>query len=197
MSKKECFELLKKIASTQDETKKLMVVLVDELLAKTLKLNMVDVYERCLPHIPVDPLESSGLTLFDLDHVVDKYQNDHSIRDCILSIMNVVPQDDDEASLPIEELIKVHEFMLSELEALVSAYKKMPHRESMDKKALTLSLQAIISAKVQEKFGYNYSLVDKSVIKNHSELSMNTKFARLTMQMQSEMSEITGCGLFS
>lgn len=192
MSRKECFDLLKKIAESQDETKKLMGTLVDEVLAGKLAAKMVEVYERALPAIPPDPLEARGMTLFDLDHLVDKYQNDPAIRDCILNIMNVVPQDEEEVNVSIEQLIKVHEFMLNELGKLVSAYKKMPNKDELDKKALMLAVQALISARVQTKFGYSYLLIDKAIVKNHSELSMNTKFARLTMQMQSEMSEITG-----
>ncbi|UKJ89880.2 hypothetical protein MACJ_003134 [Theileria orientalis] len=192
ISKKECIELLKKIADSQDETKALMATVVDELLSKKLKSSLIDVYQRCCASIPPDPLESEGLTLFDLDHVVDRYQNDPAIRDSIVKIMTIVPPEDGDPVLSIEEIIRIHEFMLSELEGIVASYKSLPNRESLEKKVLTLAVQTLISSRVQQKFGYKYTLVDKSVIKNHSELSMNTRFARLNMQMQSEMSEMTG-----
>ncbi|XP_953306.1 uncharacterized protein TA10615 [Theileria annulata] len=192
MTRKECFDLLKKIADSQDETKNLMATLVDDILNGRLPSKILDVYQRALPAIPNDPLESRGLTLFDLDHLVDKYQNDPSIRECILNIMNMAPTEGDDENISLDELIKVHEYMLAELGKMVSSYRKMPNKDSLDKKALTVALQALISAKVQDKFGYSYSSIDRAVIKNHTDLSMNTKFARLTMQMQSEMSEITG-----
>ncbi|AFZ81527.1 hypothetical protein BEWA_009410 [Theileria equi strain WA] len=192
MSRSAVLDLLNKISASQDATKNLMLSLIDDLLNDKCKDTLLDVYERALPLIPADPLETLGMTIFDLDHIVERYQHDPLVRESIIKIMNIPDSQDDNVNISVEEILDVHEFMFTQLEALVKTYKNLPNKESLDKKCITVTLQSIVSAKVEKKFGYNTASIDKAVLKNHEELSMNTQFARLTMQMQSEMSEITG-----
>lgn len=193
MTRQDCLELLSKIIISQEQTKKLMSGLVSGLLDGTCEETLEAVYELTKPDLPPDPLEAKGLSLFDLDYLVDRFQNDSTVRETIMKIMNMPLTDDlDDVELSCDEILEIHEFMLSELETMVAYYRTMPDRELFDKKSLTVAMQALISAKVQRRYGISHGKIDRAVIRNHSELTMNNKFSRLTMQMQTQMAEITG-----
>ncbi|KAK2194448.1 hypothetical protein BdWA1_001711 [Babesia duncani] len=196
MSRKECLDLLSKIVASQDKARELMNSLVESILASNFGESLWDLYSRVLPSVPLDPLEARGLTLFDLDFLVERYQNDPAVREYIVKIMNI-PQVDpntepSEVQVTVQEVVAIHEYMLQQLQHYIQEFRAIPNHDELDKKVVTVTLQALISAKVQEQFKITHTALDRAIIHHHGELSMNQHFTRLTMHMQSEMAEVTG-----
>lgn len=195
MTKAECIELLKGIVKSQEETKIVMKKLTSDLINNPLRLEQV--YTKASQMQPEDPMEQWGVTVIDLDHLIEKYQHDPIVKDYILKIMNSpgindTTLSDDVRNITISQILAIHEYMLSELESVVREFKSLQNRQTMEIKTLTIAAQAIVAAKVEEKFNLTSDQVESAVIINHAELTASHAFTRLTMQMQTEMSELIG-----
>ncbi|ORM40087.1 uncharacterized protein BXIN_1321 [Babesia sp. Xinjiang] len=194
LSRADVLDLLAKIAVSQEKAKTLIKTLVKELIENDFKETMEELYQRIVNEVPIDPLKTKGLTLFDLDYLVERYQNDPAVRAHIMRMINL-PQGDveeDETDIPADDVVAVYEFMLAELQNLQTTQQPLTAQPELNTNAASLTVQAIIAAKVQDKFGYTSIQIDRAITNHQGELGMNTKFARLAMQIQSEMTEITG-----
>ncbi|GFE53386.1 apicomplexa specific secreted signal peptide [Babesia ovis] len=194
MTRNDVLDLLAKIAASQEKAKTLLQKLVKEIIGNGFNESMEDLYNRVVKDVPVDPLKARGLTLFDLDYLVERYQNDPAVRAHIMTMINLpmAEEQDDERDIAPDEIVSVYEFMLKELQELQNNQQPLTSQPNLNTNAASIAVQAIIAAKVQNKFGYTSVQIDRAITKHQGELGMNTKFARFAMQIQSEMTEITG-----
>ncbi|GIX61532.1 uncharacterized protein BcabD6B2_09670 [Babesia caballi] len=194
MTRTDVLELLAKIAASQEKAKALLKDLVREIMSNDFSETMEELYQRIVKDVPVDPLKAKGLNLFDLDYLVERYQNDPAVRTHIMQMINVPASDnkEDDVDIAPDDIVAVYEFMLGELQNLQATQPPLTAQPQVNTNAASLAVQAIIAAKVQSRFGYTSVQIDRAITKNQGELGMNTKFARLAMQIQSEMTELAG-----
>merc|ERR1712217_859562 len=105
-----------------------------ELLKQSLTFEKT--YARVKEVQPSDPLEKYGISMMDFDQLLDKYQSDPSVREAIAKIMGA-PNPGSTANekvqaITVSEIIKVHKYMLEELENVVTYFEKSPNRESYE-----------------------------------------------------------------
>ncbi|CDR96785.1 hypothetical protein, conserved [Babesia bigemina] len=194
MTRMDVLNLLKKIMQSQEKAKTMLRSLVQEIIDNDFSETVDGLYRRIVNDVPVDPLKSKGLTLLDLDYLVERYQGDYEIRTQIIEMISqpAAEQEEDDVDIPSEVVISIYEYMLAELQGLQTRQQPMTTLPDLNVSAASLAVQAIIAAKVQKKFGYTPVQVDRSVTRNQAELGMSNKFARLAIQIQSEMTDLTG-----
>ncbi|KAK1444443.1 hypothetical protein BgAZ_103490 [Babesia gibsoni] len=194
MSRADVLDLLAKIAASQEKAKSVLKTLVTRIIDNDFTESMEEIYKNILPDVPVDPLKAKGLSLFDLDYLVERHQNDMAVREHIMKMIHMPPTEEEGEQVDInpDKIVQVYEFMLEELQSLQSNENPLASQPDVNANAASLTVQAIVAAKVQTKFGYTSVQIDRAITKHQAELGMNTKFSRLAMQIQSEMTEITG-----
>merc|ERR1712217_1442 len=160
--------------------------ITSELMEK--KLTFDQTYDRIKAVEPEDSLEKHRLSVADFDQLLREYGSDPQIKEGVRRMMGVqnTKVDADKVVLPVAKVIDVHAYMLEELNDLVTtvdALKKQVPREHYNMKTVTLAVQAIIDAKVEEKFSVKSGEVELAVIRHHGELAPDQKFANLSKQM--------------
>eukprot|EP00820_Chromera_velia_P014948 Cvel_25030.t1-p1 / transcript=Cvel_25030.t1 / gene=Cvel_25030 / organism=Chromera_velia_CCMP2878 / gene_product=hypothetical protein / transcript_product=hypothetical protein / location=Cvel_scaffold2777:16873-23770(+) / protein_length=328 / sequence_SO=supercontig / SO=protein_coding / is_pseudo=false len=188
-TKEQVLSILKEIISSQEKIKELMKNLSTEL--RQGKLGFDETYERVTKAQPEDPLEKYGLSMGDFDALLDRHQHDPEIRTCIGTIMGPPPSlsnlQGKVQSVTAATIVEVHKFMLEELRKLVTDFKNDRQKKrgsQYDMKTVTIAAQAIVGAKVEEKFQLSTEQVEAAVILNSEALQRDAEFARLNMEMQ-------------
>mmetsp|Transcript_67971 Transcript_67971/g.199634 ORF Transcript_67971/g.199634 Transcript_67971/m.199634 type:complete len:252 (+) Transcript_67971:68-823(+) len=194
VTKEQVQQILNEIVDSQEKMKAHMKALTDKLLANPITLEQT--YHLVRDVQPDDPLERHGLTMMDFDQLLSKYQSDPQVREGLARIMGAPDQSamaNQGAVASAKRVIEVHAFMLQELEKLVQYYfTSVKNKEAYDMKTVTLALQAIVGAKVQEKFDMSSEDIEMAVIKHHSTLATDQEFERVNMKMQMVMAQIMG-----
>jgi len=186
-------QILREIVESHEKMRTHMKALTQELLAK--KLDFEQTYQRVKDVQPEDPLERNGLNMAEFDTLLGKYQHDVQVKEDIGKIMGMPTNPSSEpakASVPARKVIDVHSFMLEELEKLVQHVGIMPDKVSYDMKTVTLAAQAIVGAKVEEKFSLTSEDIERAVIEHHTSLATDQEFAAVNMKMQQAMAFLMG-----
>jgi hypothetical protein len=147
---------------------------------------------------PEDPLERYGLSMNDFDQLLSKYQSDPEVRNGIAKIMGVPDSDrgnDKTSTAKASRVVEVHCFMEEELSKVVKYFNKLNNKDSYDVKLVTLAAQAIVGAKVEERFGWTSEDIERVVLKNHEELAKDQEFAKVNQKMRQTMNELVGEGM--
>lgn len=188
-------EIIASIVESQEKMRSHMRALTKELL-KSPSTAFDDVYKRVLEVQPTDPLEKRGLSMADFDQLLNKYQGDPEVRLGIARIMGVPPEMPASGGpakmVAAEKTVEVHAFMLSELEKLLGGFMAVPDRSSYDVKTVTLAAQAIVGAKVEEKYGLTSEDIEHAVVAHQSTLATDQEFASINMKMQQTMAQLMG-----
>lgn len=79
--------------------------------------------------------------------------------------------------------------MLKELEVVVEKYNSVPQKEKLDTKIVTIVVQALVGAKMEEKYGYTSDDIEAAVLTNHKVLSTDEEFADINMNIQHTMGQ--------
>jgi hypothetical protein len=191
MTKDDLLKLLREIVASQSDMSALMKEVTDVVTKESLTFKQV--YERVKARQPRDPLEKRGLSMQDFDALLDAHQNDNDIKMVISEIMtagNVKPGAAN--PVPISDIIKVHDFMCTELQEIVGEYKKFEDKESYEKKTLTIAAQAVVASRVQKTYNYTSEQIEACVLMNHEMLSQDSHFTSLSVQMQQTMGQLLG-----
>ncbi|CAE8738445.1 unnamed protein product [Polarella glacialis] len=168
-------QILSEIVESQEKMKTHMKDLTRELLSK--QLDFEQTYIRVREVQPDDPLERCGLSMSDFDMLLSKYQHDPKVKEGIARIMGVPTNATASAAqekaqtVPARRVIEVHAFMLEELEKLVQHFATIKNKDAYDMKTVTLAAQAVVGAKVEEKFGLTSEDIERAVIQHHSTLA--------------------------
>jgi len=153
-----------------------------------------ETYDRVKQVQPRDPLEKYGLSMQEFDQLLDKYQFDPTVREAIAKIMgtkkaDTVPSEKVQA-ITVKQIIEVHTFMLKELEDIVTKYQGMQKRCELDMKTVTVVAQAIVGAKMEEKFGISSEDIESAVLMHHTTLAKDQEFATINEKIQHQMSKL-------
>lgn len=193
-------QILSEIVDSQEKMRTHMKDLTRELLAK--QLNFEQTYIRVREVQPEDPLERYGLGMAEFDMLLSKYQHDPKVKEGIARIMGVPtttstksPTEKASPPVPARTVIDVHTFMLEELEKLVKYFSTIKNKESYDMKTVTLAAQAVVGAKVEEKFGLTSEDIERGVIQHHSTLATDQEFAIVNVKMQQAMALLMGADM--
>lgn len=195
ISKEDVQMILKEIIDSQEKMKGYMKDLTMELRAKNLTFEQT--YQRVTEVQPSDPLEKHKLSMMEFDQLLDKYQSDPMVREAIAKIMGA-PNPSSVASekvqgITVKDIIKVHTFMLEELENLVEKYQGMQKKNSeLDMKTVTIVAQAIVGAKMEEKFGMTSEDIESAVLMYHTMLATDQEFANINAKIQHTMGKLMG-----
>merc|ERR1712146_642634 len=101
------------------------------------------------------------------------------------------PQDGAAKDVDVQTLVKVHYAMLEELEAITGRFMQDPsNKASHDMKTVTLAAQAVVGAKIEERYGLTSEDIEQSVMKHHPELATNREFASINVRMQTCMQKL-------
>eukprot|EP00923_Selenidium_pygospionis_P046261 GHVN01079757.1.p1 GENE.GHVN01079757.1~~GHVN01079757.1.p1 ORF type:complete len:248 (+),score=59.90 GHVN01079757.1:170-913(+) len=185
-------DTLNELLENQAETKTTLRNLTKEVIDK--KLDFQETYKRVRDVQPRDPLETYGFSMQEFDAYLEKYSTDPVIRSLINRVMSASPntQSVKGAEIGVNQLLQVHELMLSELSKLVDEFLGLSDKANYDIKGVVIAAQAIIGAKVEEKFKLNSEEVEAAVVHNHPILATNRDFTRMNISITSKMNQLMG-----
>lgn len=194
LAKEDVQQILKEIIESQEKMKKYMKDLTKELRTKSMSFD--ETYDRVRKVQPSDPLEKHQLTMMEFDQLLDKYQSDQMVREAIAKIMGT-PNANNVASekvqgITVKTIIEVHNFMLKELEELVDKYQSMQKGRELDMKTVTIVAQAIVGAKMEEKFDITSEDIESAVLMYHTMLATDQEFANINLKIQHTMGKLMG-----
>lgn len=196
VTKEQVHQILNEIVDSQEKMRTHMKSLTRELLAKPLTFEQT--YQRVQEVQPEDPLERYGLSMMDFDQLLNKHQHDPQVREGIVRIMGVPDptssQPEKGSTVPARTVVDVHAFMLEELEKVVRHFNTIKHQGNFDMKTVTLAAQAVVGAKVEEKFSLTSEDIERAVINHHTSLATDQEFAQINMKMQQTMAQLMGAG---
>lgn len=193
ITKEKTLEILQDIIKSQEQMKTIMKHLTKELIKN--RYNFEKTYERVTQLQPEDPLDRYGISMADLDLLLDKYQPDPKIQAAISRIMgasNIANFPSKVPNVSKATVVKVHEYMLDELKKLVAEFNALPNRFAYEIKTVTIAAQALVGARVEEEFQLTSDDIESAVIMHHQELAADGEFARINVLMQSTMAQLIG-----
>lgn len=193
-TKEQVQKILRDIIASQDKMKVYMKDLSKVLGSETLSFE--DIYQRVQAVQPPDPLDEHGLSMNDFDLLLDRHQHDPSVRELIAKIMGA-PSPTSTVSpnvqaITVKQVIEVHSFMLQELQNLNTEFHSKPNKESFDIKTVTIAAQAIVSAKIEHKYGINSEEMESAVLLYHTTLATDHAFAEVNIKIQQTMAKLMG-----
>lgn len=194
VTKEEVLLVLKDILRSQEKMKFFMKDITNE-IAKN-NFSFEETYKLVKEIQPEDPLEEYGISVNDFDNFLDKYQFDPSIKEAIGKIMGGPNMQQTDISklknISKDTVIEVHEYMLNTLRELIGNLKKHPNRDKYDIKIATIAIQAIVGAKVEDKFKLSCDDVENAVLSLQHLLLADDRFTQINIRMQGAMSELMG-----
>mmetsp|Transcript_54905 Transcript_54905/g.101604 ORF Transcript_54905/g.101604 Transcript_54905/m.101604 type:complete len:140 (+) Transcript_54905:414-833(+) len=134
--------------------------------------------------------------MMDFDQLLDQHQADPSVRDRIAKIMGA-PAPGSEVSEKVnkitpKKIIDIHKFMLEKLEELVQHFSSIAGKDAFDMKTVTIAAQAMVGAKVEQKFDITSEDIECAVLTNHATLAGDQDFANINIQIQHTMGKLMG-----
>jgi len=195
VTKEKLRQILQEVIESQRDMKDLIQKLTAELRAKPSRFE--DVYERVQKLAPKDPLEKHGLSTLEFDVLIDQRQDDPAVRDSVAKIMGM-PSPSDETpnsvqQITVQQVVDVHAFMLAELTALLGSYDAGSH----DSKVALVAIQALVGAKIEEKFKLTSKDVESAALMHHTMLATDADFAKLSVDIQAATGKLTGASFSS
>jgi len=170
-----------------------MKELTNELRAQNLSFE--DTYERVRRVQPEDPLERHNVSMQDFDLILERFQHDSAVREAVTQIMGAPAASTSISAkvqqVPKDTLLRIHEYMLTELKKLVEYFDTLD-KKNYEMKTVTIAAQAVVGAKVEEEFGLTSDDIESAVLLHHHVLTADAEFARINTQMQLAMSHLMG-----
>mmetsp|Transcript_423 Transcript_423/g.653 ORF Transcript_423/g.653 Transcript_423/m.653 type:complete len:253 (-) Transcript_423:117-875(-) len=188
-------KLVEAVIISQEQMRDNMKTLTSDIIRQ--KQDFESVYERLKATRPKDPLEDNGLSMTEFDQLLAKYSGDDAIKKLVHKLMNApaagLAHDSAIAKkvedISLRKVIDIHKFMLAEVQGII-ADRKMVGKS--DSQIATLAVQAIIGARVEEKFGFASEEIEAAVLLYHQMLETNQEFKTVTMQLQAALGEFLG-----
>jgi len=194
MSKETVSTILHEIIDSQEKMKTYMKTLTKELKAK--QMDFRQTYDRVREMQPSDPLEKYGLSTMEFDQLLDKYQSDPMVREAIAKIMGAPPPGNTQSAkvqaITVPTIVSVHKFMLEALESLVKTYQDLQKTGDLETKTVTIVAQAMVGAKMEEKYGIASEDLESAVLVHHTMLATDQEFATINLQIQHTMGKLMG-----
>lgn len=184
--------ILQEITQSQEQMKSYMKGLTQELSSQDLSFEQI--YARVSDVHPTDPLEKHGLSMVEFDQLLAKYRADPGIQDAVTKVRGSTCSKPSKKvqAITVETIVEVHSFMLTVLERLqveqsVLKSKVEEHLQvktserCYDRKIVVIVVQAIVGAKIQEKFAITSEEIESAVSMQHSKLDRNQEFVNVNM----------------
>merc|ERR1719265_3054558 len=123
--------------------------------------------------------------MMDFDSLLETHQSDPAVRTSITKIMGA-PNPSNATSekvkaITVKKVIDVHNFMLDELQKLEKYMESVPNKASWDTKTVTISAQAFVGSKVQQKFAISSEEIEQAVLLHHAGLSNDQAFLQINI----------------
>lgn len=188
VTKEQVQRILSEIVESQEIVRAEMKQITKELLQQPMSFDVV--YQRMNQVKPPDPLERFGLSTMEFDDLLTPYHKDPQIREGIARIMGSTTATGDGVEGPpvsLKKVVEVHEFMLEELKKLVEYVSASNSKDSWSPKIVTLAGQAVVAAKVEERFGLTSEDIEVAVIKHQKQLAKDQEFANVNRKLQETM----------
>lgn len=186
--------IMNMIVESQNSMKSVMKKVTDDIEKEN--LTFAQVFDRVKTLQPNDPMEQTGLTMTEFDELLEKYQEDPRVLDAISKIMTPSEDDmanDDGKTIPVKELVAIHQYMLEELQKISTEIKKAKNSKmAADSRTLTVTAQVLVGAKVEQKFKVASQAIERSVMIQQAQLASNHQFATVSMKMNEVMGELMG-----
>jgi len=190
LSKDQILQILKEMVKVQDEMRVHTKQLIKEVRSGSLTLEQTCRKVQAIQLM--SPLDKLSLSLTDFNGILEKYQEDATVQSAVVQAMSAPTPGsgatEKASSLTVQKLTEVHAFMLAELEKMAQAKGRSGH----DAKTVTFAAQAILGAKVEDKFGFVPEDVENAVIMKQTSLATNTQFATLNAKLQGAMAQLMG-----
>ncbi|CAJ1392315.1 unnamed protein product [Effrenium voratum] len=207
-------QILSEIVTSQSKMLAHMKSLTQELRSQ--KLDFDETYRKLKAVQPDDPVERYGLSFQEFDAMLAKHHDDPKVMEGIHQIMGLQkPHSSEKAeSVTPDKIVEVHKYMLEEVQVLVKDFRETKtqaadsqtrtgdgiqlsvhsNKSNYDSKTVTLTAQAMVGAKVEDKYGLSSEDIEHAVVLHHEALANNKDFAHVNMQMQKAMSFLMGGG---
>ncbi|CAJ1392314.1 unnamed protein product [Effrenium voratum] len=187
-------QILSEIVTSQSKMLAHMKSLTQELRSQ--KLDFDETYRKLKAVQPDDPVERYGLSFQEFDAMLAKHHDDPKVMEGIHQIMGLQkPHSSEKAeSVTPDKIVEVHKYMLEEVQVLVKDFRETKTQSNYDSKTVTLTAQAMVGAKVEDKYGLSSEDIEHAVVLHHEALANNKDFAHVNMQMQKAMSFLMGGG---
>lgn len=95
-------------------------------------------------------------------------------------------------AISVRDIIDVHNFMLEELEKLMKHFKGLRDQSSYQMKTVTIAAQALVGAKVEERFSVTPEDIENAVLMHHTQLATDQEFANINIKIQTAMGKFMG-----
>lgn len=189
VSKEELVKIIGEIVEVQDNIKARMKVVTKELLAKP--HNFEETYAKIKDVHNDEVLEKHGLSMQEFDMLLQKHQNEPEVRMGIMKIMGMSEPGAVQAnkSMTVENVISAHKVMLEEL---LKIQQEVSKKDGLDTKTVSLTAQAITSAKLEAKLGYTSEDMEQAVVQLQEKLATNQEFSTLSMRIQQAFGKMIG-----
>lgn len=195
VTKEQVQRILNEIVESQEMVRAEMKQLTKELLEHPM-MTFDQVYHRLSVLKPQDPLERFGLSTHEFDELLTPHHKDPQIMDGLARIMAPAGPTDGTlsqgTSVSMRRVVEVHEAMLEELRKLVLLVSSTRDKERLNPKTVTLAAQAVVSAKVEEKFNLTSDDIEVAVIQNQQQLAKDQDFLYVNQRLQETMGELMG-----
>lgn len=187
--------ILEEIICSQEQMKLCQKLLIVTLSAQDLAFE--EIYARVRDSQPTDPLEQHGLSMTEFDQLLKKYHDEPGVREAVAKVRGVsgsgsLTSDENAQRIDVETIIKVHLFMVEQLESLMRQLRdrKCSEESDYDTKIVCIVLQAIVGAKIQEQFGLSSEDIETAVMMHRAELNTHTEFASVNARIGLIMSGV-------
>lgn len=194
ITKEQVLNILQEIIRSQEEMKGHMKKLMQEVRLETYSFEQT--YKKVKEVQPEDPLEKYGLGMNDFDTLLDKHSGDQAVKEAIVKIMGTpapsLTETEKVKSITVKQIIDVHSFMLEELEKLNNDFQHLPNKASYDIKTVTIAAQALVGARIEQKFEITSEDIEGAVLHSHTSLHGNQEFTAINAKIQQTMAKLMG-----
>lgn len=191
-SKAEVLEILQDMVASQEVMKSRQKVLAKELSESPISVK--ELYDRVKEGQPNDPLEQRGLSMADLDRMLQAHHTDPGVMAAMQRLMGGPDPTKGGLSeaakgITTEKITEIHHFMLEELQKFVNDFKRLGNLKAYDVKTATMASQAMLDAKITAKFGIASEDMEQSIMLNQQKLAQNESFVTAHMRIQQTMEQ--------
>jgi len=192
MSPEDVLSILQEMDQSQEQMKSYMRSLTKELVSQ--EMSFEQIYARVSDVHPTDPLEKHGLSMVEFDQLLAKYRSDAGIKEAVAKVRGsaCVKPSEKIRAITVETIIEVHSFMLTVLQRLQmeQGVLKSKVEEQLqvkasercyDRKIVVIVVQAIVGAKIQEKFSITSEEIESAVAMHHTKLDTSKEFVNVNM----------------
>jgi len=198
-SKEGVKRILAEIMASQEELETFKIELAKDL--RNQKHTFEETYRKVarVQLIVGDPLDRHGLTMEDLEALLDRYQGDLEVRAAVGQIMgarvfgNFIRASPRRVEpISIKQIVAAHSFMLKSISCIVDHIDALSNQDAFDVKIATIATQALVSCEVEEKFGVTSEELSAAVLHHQSDLMKNQTFDSLNKKMLLKMDRLMG-----